>query len=459
MNARARDPRPETRPVTLGGGMRRAVSAVMVSLAVAAVVAGLAMAARGETPIAVTVNLNAERQVIDGFGTSTRVWTDPHVPNFAVSTVPGAAQDEILTALYGRLGLTRARPVLDPGIQKQKGGPFDFSGKLGEAHIAFVKQAKLYGLRTVFPGPVYLEDWMTPADPESYVAWAMTVLRRWRQGGVELALFAPLNEPEIARDFPAEWMRQVVRMLGPKMRAAGFKTMLVVPDDENPDSAYERATAVLADPAARRYVGALAYHIYKGGPVGWARMRSLAASYRLPVWMTEYSTPRYGDWQGSLDWAVRMHTLLTVGGVSAVDYLWGFFGEWVRTDTLISIDFDGGTYRGFRPMPTYWITGQYSRYVRPGYVRVGTSVGVGDVLASGFAGAKRVVVVAVNPSGTTRRVKVAVVGGGVRGVVRPVRSSSTEQWRSLAPLPLRSGAFAAVLPPASVTTFIVTRTG
>lgn len=436
------------------------VSFVVVGaiLAALAAVAGVATPASNETTASVRVNLGAPKQAIDGFGTSVRVWSDPHVPNFPVSQVPAAAQDAILASLYRRLGLTRARPVLDPGIQKQPGGPFDFSGKLGEAPIAFVTQAKPYGLRTVFPGPVYLENWMTPSDPDAYVAWAMEVLRRWRQGGVELALYAPLNEPEIARDFPAEWMRQVVRRLGPKMRAEGFETMLVIPDDVTPDAAYERATAVLADPVARRYVGALAYHVYGGGPEGWARMRTLAASYRLPVWMTEYSSTRYDNWETSLDWAVRMHTLLTVGGVSAIDYLWGFFGEWVRTDTLLSMDFDGGTYRGFAPMPTYWITGQYSRYVRPGYVRVGTTITNADgVLVSAYRGPKRVIVVATNPGSSSRVARIAVTGGTLRGVVRPVRSSATEQWRSLAPLTPRGGTFTATLPPGSVTTFVAIR--
>ncbi len=432
-----------------------AVGAILVALAT---LAGVARPASHEDAVSVRVNLRAPKQAIDGFGTSVRVWSDPHVPNVATSPIPAAAQDAILTALYRRLGLTRARPVLDPGIQKQLGGPFDFSGKLGEAPIAYVKQAKPYGLRTVFPGPVYLEDWMTPSDPDAYVAWAMAVLRRWRQGGVELALYAPLNEPEIARDFPAEWMRQVVRKLGPRMRAEGFKTMLVVPDDENPDSAHERATAILADPVARRYVGALAYHIYKGDPDGWVRMRELAARYQLPVWMTEYASGNYRDWDASLDWAIRMHTLLTAGGVSAVDYLWGFFGKWVRTDTLISMDFDGGSYRGFTPMPTYWITGQYSRFVRPGYVRVGAKVTSAEgVLVSAYTGSKRVIVVATNPGSATRRLRVAVAGGVLRGAVKPVRSSATEQWRTLGPLTLRGGSFTATLPPGSITTFVATR--
>ncbi len=434
---------------------------VMLLVTLAAVVPGAASApetTRGAAETNVTVDLRATRQAIQGFGSSERVWSDPHLGKSGNTSVPADVQAEILTALYRRLGLTRVRPVLDNGVQKQPGGPFDFSGKLADAHAAFVEQARPYGLKTVFPGPVYLEDWMRENDPDSYVAWAMAMLKRWRADGVELELYAPLNEPKIARDFAPEWMRQVVRRLGAQMRAAGFKTKLVIPDDQNPVDAYRRAVAVLEDPVARQYVGALAYHIYKGGPEDLVPMRQLATRYGLPVWMTEYASRSYVDWDSSLDWARRMHILLTVGGVNAVDYIWGFFGSWVRTDTMISIDFENGTYRGLSYTPIYWITGQYSRYVRPGYVRVAAApADTGPVLASAYTGPRRAVVVATNVGGATETIRVTVRGGKLRGVVRPVRSSVSERWRSLTPIAPRNGSFTAKLPPRSITTFIAAR--
>src|SRR5437870_5697719 len=112
----------------------------------------------------VTVDLRKQLQVWDGFGSSERLFSDPHVANAPQSVVPPRAQHEILSLLYTRLGLTRARVVLDPGIQAARGGPFNFSGKLGEDQIPFIRQATELGLKTFFPGPVYLEDWMGPAD-------------------------------------------------------------------------------------------------------------------------------------------------------------------------------------------------------------------------------------------------------------------------------------------------------
>ena len=441
--------------------------AALTASALAAVLAVAGAQAKGQerqataATTSVVVDLRANRQVIQGFGSSNRVWTDPHLANAAVVTVPAEAQRQILTSLYRRLGLTRVRNVLDNGLQQRPGGALAFEGKRADDHIAFVKQARSFGLTTYFPGPVYLEDWMRPDDPSGYVDWAMAMLQRWRAKGLEPALYAPLNEPQIARNFPPQWMHDVVVQLGKRLRAAGFKTKLVIPDDENPTDAYRRAVAVLQDPNARQYVAALAYHVYRwdktDGRDAVVRMRQLASQHKLPVWMTEYSNSSYKDWRSSFEWAERMHVLLTDGGVNAIDFMWGYFGSWVRTDTLISIDFDNGVYRRHSATPLYWLTGQYSRFVRPGFVRVSATTSAGPVLTTAYKGPKRSIVIATNPSDTTQTVRITVTGGKLEGPVRPVRSSASEQWRSLAPIAPRAGTFTVTLPPQSITTFTAAR--
>jgi O-glycosyl hydrolase len=440
--------------------MRARILIVAVLVAVLAVAGARAKGQARQTlaeTTNVTVDLAATRQVIQGFGSSNRVWIDPHVANNG-AFVPPAAQAKILTALYGRLGLTRVRDVLDQGVQEAPGSPFQFGGRMADGHIAFVKQAKRYGLKTFFPGPVYVEPWMKADNPSAYVNWAMAMLSRWRSQGLEPPLYAPLNEPMINGDFPPQWFHDVVLQLGKRLRAAGFKTMLVIPDDENPTAAYPRAVAVLQDPSARKYVAALAYHVYRWDRADMVRMRELGTRYKLPVWMTEYSNDAYRDWGSSFEWAERTHVLLTDGGVGAIDYMWGYFGSWSRSDTYVSIDFTDGAYRGFSATPLFWLTGQYSRYVRPGYRRVEASPASGDVLTSAYTGPKRAIVVATNPStSATRSIRVTVRGGRLKGVIRPVRSSASEQWKSLPPITPRNGSFTATLPPQSITTFVATR--
>jgi O-glycosyl hydrolase len=417
-----------------------------------------AAASRGA--VRVSVDLRATRQTMQGFGSSDRVWIDPHLSGSAQGNVPPGAQSAILSSLYGRLGLTRVRPILDNGVQPTRGGPFEFEDRFTDAQIAYVKQAKRYGLRTFLPGPVYMEGWMTVDDVEAFVDWTMAELLHWRELGEEPKLWALLNEPEINKDFPPEWLHQVVRRLGPRMRRAGLKTELVVPDDENPVDAYRRAVPILADPDARRYVGALAYHIYKGGEADWARFAALAARYGLPVWMTEYDEPKlYASWPAALGWATAMSDLITVGGVSSVDYLFGFFGDWAGpSGAMITMHFDqGGDYRGPTYTPVYWLTGQFSRFVRPGYRRVSATTAGSGPRVSAYVGGRRVVAVAVNADTVGRSVRFVFNGGSVRGPVSPVRTSANEHWRSLKPLGVRGSSFVASLPRESVTTFVLHR--
>lgn len=371
--------------------------------------------------------------------------------------MPGNAQQAILTALYGRIGLTRVRNILDPGIQPRPDATFNFSGKLGADQVAFVKQARRSGLKVFFPAPVYLEDWMQPGDPGAYVSWAMAVLRYWRSQGVEPPYYSPLNEPEIGRDFPPQWMHDVVLRLGRRLASEGFRTKLVVPDDENPVDAHERSVAVLEDPEARKYVGALAYHIYKGTEADWPRMRELAARYRLPLWMTEFYGRDYVEWPGALDWSVKMHDLLTVGGVNAVDYLFGFFGTWARTGQMIEMNFDGDQYRSFRLTPVYFVTGQYSKYVKPGYRRIAASPESGDVLTVAFTGPGKLVVVATNPTHEAQAVRFVFTGGKIGPRVAVQQTSSGVGLQSRPSLPVRRGVLSTILPRQSVTTFVATR--
>jgi glucuronoarabinoxylan endo-1,4-beta-xylanase len=444
---------------TVAGAVRRTL---VISLAVAVAGSALVAASAGARGAAgrrasaatIRVDLGAKRQVMQGFGSSVRVWSDPHLSKSPQTVVPARVQAAILTALYRRLGLTRSRQVLDGGIETSPGGPFDFKAKLGADQIAYVAQAKRYGLRTFFPGPVYIENWMTASNVSAYVDYAMGILQYWRAHGEEPPYFALMNEPQYSGNFPPSWMHDATLLLGRRLQAAGFKTKLVIPDDENPDDAYRRAVAVLQDPQARQYVGALAYHIYRNfSDIG--KMRALAAQYGLPLWMTEYQNDAYLDWQSAFPWAVQVHDLITTGGVNAVDYIWGFFGSWVRSDTMISIDFENGVYRSFSYTPLYWMTGQFSRFVRPGYRRVAATPASGSLLVSAYRSSGKAVVVVVNAGQGTQTARVAFTGGSVRGPVTAVRSSQSEHWRTLPRVATKGAAFTATFPALSITTFVV----
>ena len=117
--------------------------------------------------------------------------------------------------------------------------------------------------------------------------------------------------------------------------------------------AYPTAKMVLEDPQARQYVGALAYHLYDGTAACLAAMADLSRTHKLPVWMTEYS--REPGFEGSLEWAKQIHDLIVTYRVSAIDSMFGFFGDYdvlrSNTEVLIQVGF-GAARDGCRP-PTH----------------------------------------------------------------------------------------------------------
>jgi glucuronoarabinoxylan endo-1,4-beta-xylanase len=426
---------------------------------VAAVLALAAPSAGAAASASAVVDLGAKRQLIQGFGTSERAWTDPHLANAPVVTVPASAQDEIMTALYRQLGLTMVRDVIDPGVQTAPGAPFDWARK-ADAQAAYVKQAEQYGLTTFFPGPVYLEGWMQPNDPGPYVDWAMSLLERWRSLGVTPPYYEVLNEPQVAKNFPPQWLHDVVLQLGRRMRAAGFATKLVIPDDVDPVDAYRRAVAVLQDPQARQYVGAVGFHIYRnGGPADWVRLRQLASTYRLPLWMTEYWSSSYASYAGALGWAETMHQLLTVGSVNAIDYIWGFFGDWAggSAGALVSLHFANGTLVSWSRTPLFSLMGQYSKFVRPGYRRVTATSDDAAVLVSAYTGPRRAVVVAINTAPDPRPLRLRFVRGKVGKTLAVVQTTASAGLQGRPAVRIPGGRATTTLPPQSVTTFLARR--
>jgi O-glycosyl hydrolase len=428
----------------------------------------LTLSAPAALPTAdVTVTLDpAQRfQTIDGFGTSQRLFDDPHTTETfdpgtrRAAAIPSASeQGRILDALYRDLGLTRVRvhpegvePVNDNADpQSSDLSKFDLSWKAADGHIAAVKAMLPRGLTTYYASPVTVESWMNETNPAEYVEWAMVQLRHWKQQGLEMPYYAVMNEPGWyvgQKTWSGAWLRDVTKLLGARLAAEGFKTKLVLPDDVSPEAAWSRLPTILSDPDARRYVGAVAYHMYGRG--NERDVAQLAKQYGIPVWMTEYSTP--DNWR---EWATLMQQLLVDYDVSAIDYMWGFFGDWDRSQ-LVRLRVAGNNYTGFDFNRQYYVMGQYSRYVRPGAVRVAATSSDPELKVAAFlAGAKPVVVV-TNLGASDRTVRFELGSAGTCGArIETVRTSDADAWKSLPELTLDQPRFAATVGAGSVTTFV-----
>lgn len=276
------------------------------------------------------------------------------------------------------------------------------------------------------------------------------------------------NEPALYADgWPdGAWHRDVIKALGPRMRAAGLPTTVVLPDDLNASETLRRITPVLADPEARRFVGAIATHLY-GDQLrdnqALVRLRELSQQFNLPLWMTEFTIDGRG-WEGAFAWAEWLNALIGVYRFSAVDYMWGFMGDWVNQrfneQDYIQITFDQqGRYLRYEPTPLYYVAGQWTRYVRPGAYRLTAQTGDPALGVTAFLqpddGTFTLVVVNRAESDTT--VEVRIENLSLDSLPTVYRTSQSEQWASQPPVNAVAGNFSVPLRGRSVTTLTTAR--
>ncbi|MBA3405941.1 MAG: hypothetical protein H0U13_14880, partial [Gemmatimonadaceae bacterium] len=419
--------------------------------------------------IIISINAGERFQTIDGFGVGMRLFTDPHLVLLPtrpenVLRIPLAAQAQILDSLYVGLGLTRVRvgndtrfiePVndnADPAITDLS--KFNFAGRNNDDFFGAVAGIRSRGAPIWWVSPGQIELWMNESNPEEYVEWAMALIRRWRDQGMELPFYSVMNEPSnpyAAGPWSGEYLRDVVKLLGRRLRAEGFATKLVIPDDLNAYSAADRARIILADPEARGYVAALAFHLYGDLNSGGPELKAMSKQHGIPLWMSEWFVP------SAMDWAEMVHTVLSDYDVAAVDYLFGFFGQGAAAQ-LISVLHSGVDYIGFKVEPHFHVFGNYSKYVRPGAVRVGVSSVPGDIKVSAFVRNGKLTIVAINSgltAGTAVRFQIAGLASQVAfaGVQTIPEGGAADRLRPVPPLAVTDGAIVALLPPRSVSTF------
>ncbi len=448
--------------------------------AVVSTIFAFAIFSSGVSAATVLVDSAVRYQTMDGFGSSVRVFDDPHVfDNFnpvtgrSATVMTTAQQDEVLDRLYTDLKLTRVRPAnpdTGSGIEavNDNNDPnvtdfskFNFVWKNLDAHMDYIDRARARGANTFFLSPLGREPWMgttTASDAAEYSEWLLAQVKRSAVRGVRLPFLSVANEPSYSRNtMSGEFIRDVIKNLGPRLRAEGFDTQFVTPDDVRSSDGASKTAVILADPIARQYVGALATHLYDESVHNVGQMKALADQYELPLWMTEFTVGAMGTAglpQNAFSWGSLMHDLISTYDVSAVDYLWGYFGEWEgNATTLISLNNTGSTYDGFTLNKTYYTTGQFSRFIEPGAARIKAESDDNGVQTTAYLSDSELVLVAINTGSASKEVTFDLNGIPAELFAR-VRTSLIENWATLSSISVDGSSFTATFPGNSIETFV-----
>ena len=180
------------------------------------------------------------------------------------------------------------------------------------------------------------------------------------------------------------------------------------------------------------------------------------AGITQPIWETEMSNFGASDltMTSGLQVAVWVYAAITSGRASAWHYWWLVNGGSTTSPDNEGLLVPGGDTTN--PPKRLYTLGNYSKFVRPGYVNVTVSGAPTGTLVSGYKDPStgKAVVVAVNNNTTNTSATFYLSGGSSIASVTPYETSSTKSLAAGTVVTVTNSTFMSSLDAQSVTTFV-----
>jgi glucosylceramidase len=424
-------------------------------------------------PAPFRINDAVEFQKIDGFGASFL-----EAGLISINSLDSEGQEQVLQSLFDPdkgAGFSAMKTVIG-STDFQSAGPFysyddspgdvtmkDFSlaRDLGtNGLVTFIKRARRYGSFALQAPMDYPPDWMLfdvhknqDVNPKYFDALAHYYLRYvqdYQKQGITIDYVSLFNEPGIYAKIRYDEIRDLLKNhVGPLFEREKVKTKLQLSEAPTRLDAYEHYPTILDDPVARTFVGGLAYHGYSDKD--YDRLAELHTKYpELPLWMTEVcwayyadspkgiNLPRY-DWEDGDHWANMIFSDLEAFA-SAWIY-WNMVLDEKGGPWAISLPHgnpDGNvqhpvvvinrTNKSVTYTALYYYLSHFSKFVRPGAVRVQTAGGQEGVRTMAFKRTDGKIVVEILNSRETDLHTALLWRDHSLELALPARSITTAIW-------------------------------
>ncbi len=389
----------------------------------------------------ITVDPGTLHQTMDGFGLAD-VWQSK-----------ASSTDDLRTLLFDPdkgIGLT----LLRIGIET--------TGKImGDAAFVDGPEVVKHG------GKVWAAPWSPPASSKdnndvnngghlqtsAYDSWS-SVLAAFpayykQQSGVDLFAISVQNEPDFVANYESciydkTQMNNFIKVLAPKLAALNPPVAVLAAEPDvwgNLWSGDNYGTAILGDATIAPLVTIIATHDY-GTDVSSTTRPSPPAGNTHRIWETEIYYTSGASIGAGLDTARGIYAAVTSGGVSGWHYWW--------TQAFM----DGGS--ASNPPKRVYTMGNFSKFVRPGYVRVGLTDAPSSVQIVPFANPAdgTVAIVALNSGNNAQPVSFFVAGSSWPSAVTPYVTSASSNLAAGTAISVSGGRFQGSLAAQSVTTFV-----
>ena len=305
---------------------------------------------------------------------------------------------------------------------------------------------------------------------QAYASYLVQYAKDYAAAGIPLTYVGPENEAnpppagaQRAGGSPAQdsmIMRPAqtanfMAILGAALARSGLSTRAECCASISWNYAQQYAAAIAADQAADTATAVFTSHGYfvpPGSPLrGWNK----------PVWETEWAPFGFGPWDPAWDdgspssgftWAQDIYTGLTAANLGAFLYLWGAN---TSTTTVTGpntglVDVQGNT---VATSGRLWAFASYSRFIRPGAVRIGATTSDAGLEVTAFRNSDGSIAVVVLNTARSRQVATFSLGGLSGAQVTPYLTDTSHQLSAQSPITVRNSAFTATLPPRSLVTY------
>jgi len=301
-------------------------------------------------------------------------------------------------------------------------------------------------------------------DPNKYQAYVdhlNAFAKHFKDNNAPLYAMSFQNEP----DWCGEWacgttteMIAFAKNWGSKLRVNGNKVITAESFSFN-KGYYD---GILNDPTTLANIDILGTHFYgtskKSGDNVFDYTLFKQKGGGKPFWMTEVYTDQTNNqgsnaWPLCLDVAYEIHRALGLSNMSA--YVWWYlkrnYGPLHITENNATAAAKGGTISKVGRM-----MGHYSKYVRPGAVRVDATRKVQtDVYTTAFKKNDSVVLVSVNMATSSKTVTYSIAGlKSTTG--KKITTSGTKNWADDGNIAVSNGNFSVTLDAQSVSTLVFT---
>jgi O-glycosyl hydrolase len=450
---------------------------------------GLVTLSQAPASAATTVSVNGATtyQSIDGFGVSEAFGQANSIRNLG-----GTAQRQALDLLFNRIhgaGFSILRSLIPSGSDsiepRSPGSPsatptYVWNGSsdaTDEGQLWLAKQAKSYGVTNFYndawSAPGFMKtngsdtnggslcgtpgascasgDWR-----QAYANYLTQHAKFWASVGLAPSYIDFVNEPSLTTSYSsmlvnAQQAASFLSVFSPTLKASGLATKAVCCDTLGFSLLPGYVSAVAGDQAALSDVGAFTSHGYSSAPT------TPVSSAGRRVWESEWSL-NGSTWDAAWDdgtshsgftWARNIQTALTGADVNAFLYWWGISST-SHDSSLIGLS--GQT---LAPSKRYYALANFSRFIRPGAVRIGATSGQSSLSVSAYRNTDgSIAIVALNSGTSSVQAGYSLTNTGIStGTVTPYLTNAGSSIAAQPVITLRAGAFTATVPARSLVTF------